>query len=162
MTQSSDPYPAIPPLPPLTPRPVWSVMIPTYNCAAIWRTRCAASSSRRRRRTRCRSRSSMMRSAADDPEAVVRQIGGGRVAFFRQPKNVGPQANFTDLHPTRARPLGAYPPWRRHGAPRVLRGAAATPPSASRRFMRHSAGSSTSTKTTNGLTCPTGSAIPPA
>ena len=30
----------------------------------------------------------------DDPEAVVRDIGKGRVAFFRQSKNVGQISNF--------------------------------------------------------------------
>jgi glycosyltransferase involved in cell wall biosynthesis len=34
-------------------------------------------------------------SVSDDPAAVVRQVGGDRVGFFRQPTNVGPQANFT-------------------------------------------------------------------
>jgi glycosyltransferase involved in cell wall biosynthesis len=32
----------------------------------------------------------------DDPEAVVRRVGQGRVSFVRQPVNLGPQANFTD------------------------------------------------------------------
>ena len=34
-------------------------------------------------------------SVQDDPAAVVREIGDSRVTFFRQPANVGPQANFT-------------------------------------------------------------------
>jgi hypothetical protein len=95
MTQSSDPYPAILPLPPLTPRPVWSVMIPTYNCAGY------LAHTLRSVLEQAPSTDEMQievvddASAADDPEAVVRQIGGGRVAFFRQPKNVGPQASFT-------------------------------------------------------------------
>jgi glycosyltransferase involved in cell wall biosynthesis len=33
-------------------------------------------------------------STRDDPEAVVRELGAGRVAFHRQPRNVGPIANF--------------------------------------------------------------------
>lgn len=34
------------------------------------------------------------RSEHDDPERVTRDIGGGRVSFFRQPKNVGHVQNF--------------------------------------------------------------------
>jgi glycosyltransferase involved in cell wall biosynthesis len=34
-------------------------------------------------------------STKDDPEAVVQDIGKGRVSFFRQPQNCGAQANFT-------------------------------------------------------------------
>jgi glycosyltransferase involved in cell wall biosynthesis len=34
-------------------------------------------------------------SVKDDPEAVVREMGQGRVSFFRQPVNVGPQRTFT-------------------------------------------------------------------
>lgn len=33
-------------------------------------------------------------SEQDDPERVTRDVGGGRVAFFRQPKNVGHVRNF--------------------------------------------------------------------
>jgi glycosyltransferase involved in cell wall biosynthesis len=33
-------------------------------------------------------------SERDDPERVTRDVGGGRVAFFRQPKNVGHVRNF--------------------------------------------------------------------
>jgi glycosyltransferase involved in cell wall biosynthesis len=35
------------------------------------------------------------RSTKDDPEAVVMAMGKDRVSFFRQPQNLGPQANFT-------------------------------------------------------------------
>jgi hypothetical protein len=34
-------------------------------------------------------------SVRDEPAEVVRQVAGDRVSFFRQPTNVGPQANFT-------------------------------------------------------------------
>jgi glycosyltransferase involved in cell wall biosynthesis len=95
MTHSSNVYPAIPPVSPLTPRPMWSVMIPTYNCAAY------LAHTLRSVVEQAPSPDDMQievvddASAADDPEAVVQQIGGDRIAFFRQPKNVGPQANFT-------------------------------------------------------------------
>jgi len=41
-------------------------------------------------------------STVDDPEELVREIGRGRVGFFRQPKNVGHTANFNTCI-TRAR-----------------------------------------------------------
>jgi glycosyltransferase involved in cell wall biosynthesis len=34
-------------------------------------------------------------SERDDPGEVVRQVGGGRVGYYRQPQNVGSSANFT-------------------------------------------------------------------
>ena len=35
-------------------------------------------------------------STSGDPEAVVRELGGGRIAFRRQPDNVGIVENFND------------------------------------------------------------------
>lgn len=43
-------------------------------------------------------------STGDDPEAVVAELGGGRVGFYRQPRNVGHIANFrTCLERSRGR-----------------------------------------------------------
>jgi glycosyltransferase involved in cell wall biosynthesis len=95
MTQSSDAYPEILPLPPLTPRPVWSVMIPTYNCAAYLAHTLRSVLEQSLSADEMQIEVVDDASTADDPEAVVRHLGGDRVAFFRQPKNVGPQANFT-------------------------------------------------------------------
>ncbi len=82
------------PLPEGLDRPLWSVMIPVYNCA----------------RDLERSLTSVVRqtadrqdieievvddcSTADDPEPVVRELGQGRVGFYRQPRNVGHSRNF--------------------------------------------------------------------
>ena len=85
---------AITPVPPGVPRPLWSVMIPTYHCANHLRetlTRVLAQDPG----------PELMQlevvddcSTRDDPEAVVREVGEGRVAFFRQEENVGHTRNF--------------------------------------------------------------------
>jgi glycosyltransferase involved in cell wall biosynthesis len=75
-------------------RPRWSVMIPVYNCAQLLR----------------KTLESVLQQApgidfmqievvddcslGDDPEAVVRSIGGGRVDFFRKTRNEGAIANY--------------------------------------------------------------------
>lgn len=84
----------IPPVPERMSRPRWSVMIPTYNCAEYL----------------CEALRSVLaqdpgpdlmqievvddHSTRDDPEAVVSDLGRGRVEFFRQPANVGHVQNF--------------------------------------------------------------------
>ena len=88
-------YPAIAPVPVGVDRPFWSVMIPTYNCAAYLRATLNSVLT-----TIPRERAVQIEvvddcSTRDDPEAVVAQCGDARVRFFRQPRNVGPQANFT-------------------------------------------------------------------
>lgn len=86
---------AINPVPEGVARPLWSVMIPTYNCAdylvETLKSVLAQDPG-----------SEIMQievvddgSSKDDPEAVVREIGQGRVSFYRQPQNVGAPANFT-------------------------------------------------------------------
>src|SRR5262245_33451371 len=76
------------------PRPLWSVMIPTYNCAAYLRDAL---------------KSVLLQdpgpevmqievvddfSTQDDPAAVVAEVGKGRVGFYRQRQNVGHTTNF--------------------------------------------------------------------
>jgi glycosyltransferase involved in cell wall biosynthesis len=84
---------AIPPVGPATDRPLWSVMVPTYECAGYLRETL---------------RSVLVQdpgpelmqievvddASTDDPEAVVQELGEGRVGFFRQPRNVGHVENF--------------------------------------------------------------------
>jgi GT2 family glycosyltransferase len=75
-------------------RPRWSVMIPTYDCAEYLRAALRA--------VLCQDPGPAAMqievvddcSTRDDPEAVTREIGAGRVGFFRQPINVGHARNF--------------------------------------------------------------------
>jgi glycosyltransferase involved in cell wall biosynthesis len=95
LSDSSRLYPAIAPVAPGTFRPFWSVMIPTYHCADY------LAHTLRSVLEQAGSADEMQievvddLSTKDDPELVVREHGHGRVSFFRQPRNVGPQANFT-------------------------------------------------------------------
>lgn len=88
-----DHNPLIEPLPENIERPLWSVMIPTYNCANYLR----------------QTLESVLANdpgpeemqievvddcSIDDPERVVWEIGQGRISFHRQPYNVGATANF--------------------------------------------------------------------
>lgn len=92
--QSSFDLPAIAPAGSDPARPLWSVMIPVYNCADLL----------------VRTLESVLAqdpgpevmqievvddvSTSDDPEATVRRIGGGRVGFHRRSRNGGHVANF--------------------------------------------------------------------
>jgi glycosyltransferase involved in cell wall biosynthesis len=87
-------YPLIAPLAVDSHRPFWSVMIPTYNCTKYL----------------VRTLESILIqdpgveymqievvdncSTQDNPETVVKEIGRGRVLFYRQPENVGLTRNF--------------------------------------------------------------------
>lgn len=85
---------AIRPVPETVSRPLWSVMIPTYNCGQYL----------------CETLRSVLAqdpgpehmqievvddcSTEDDPEAMVRELAGERVTFYQQPQNVGHVHNF--------------------------------------------------------------------
>lgn len=85
-------------------RPLWSVMIPTYNCANYLRETLNSVLVQD-------PGSELMQievvddcSTLDDPEAVVKELGKGRVQFYRQPENVGYIRNFeTCLQRSRGR-----------------------------------------------------------
>lgn len=75
-------------------RPLWSVMIPTYNCAHYLRATLES--------VLCQDPGPEVMqidvvddcSTKDDPEQVVHDMGKGRVDFYRQKQNVGHARNF--------------------------------------------------------------------
>lgn len=75
-------------------RPLWSVMIPTYNCAQYLRETLASVLAQAPDPEQMQIEVVDDCSTADDPEAVVREIGRSRVSFHRQPRNVGHTRNF--------------------------------------------------------------------
>ena len=82
------------PVPAGVPRPRWSVMIPTYNCAAYLRETLGSVLAQDPGPDAMQIEVVDDCSTRDDPEAVVREVGGGRVAFHRQERNVGHTRNF--------------------------------------------------------------------
>lgn len=69
-------------------------MIPTYNCAAYLRVTLQSVLIQDPGPGRMQIEVVDDHSTRDDPEAVVRDVGQGRVGFFRQPYNYGHVANF--------------------------------------------------------------------
>jgi glycosyltransferase involved in cell wall biosynthesis len=84
----------IPPVPEGSPAPLWSVMIPTYNCADYLRETLASVLVQDPGPETMQIEVVDDHSTLDDPEAVVRELAGDRVSFYRQPKNVGYIQNF--------------------------------------------------------------------
>jgi len=89
-----DNAPQILPVPDGVNRPLWSVMIPTYNCAAYLRQTLASVLQQDPGPAVMQIEVVDDCSTRDDPAAVVQEIGRGRVQFYRQPHNVGAIANF--------------------------------------------------------------------
>jgi hypothetical protein len=85
------------PLAPLqdgAPRPLWSVMIPTYNCAFHLRETLRHVLDQDPGPDQMQIEVVDDSSTLDDPLEVVRELGRGRVGFYRQDRNVGHVANF--------------------------------------------------------------------
>ena len=74
-------------------RPRWSVMIPTYNCAPYLEAALRSVLAQDPGPEAMQIEVVDDHSTADDPEEVVARLGGGRVAFHRQPENVGVVGN---------------------------------------------------------------------
>jgi glycosyltransferase involved in cell wall biosynthesis len=75
-------------------QPLWSVMIPTYNCASLLRETLSSILGQDPGHDLMQIEVVDDCSTLDDPKSVVENVGPGRVAFFRQPENVGHVINF--------------------------------------------------------------------
>lgn len=94
MLSDSSFRPLLPPVPEGQPRPLWSVMIPTYNCAHYLRSTLESVLQQDLGPDLMQIMVIDDCSNKDDPEAIVKEVGNGRVEFYRQPKNVGLIENF--------------------------------------------------------------------
>jgi glycosyltransferase involved in cell wall biosynthesis len=96
--------PAVPPVGEIM-RPLWSIMIPVYNCSAYLTETLESVLSQ------CKHRTEVQIEVIDDAstdanvEALVMAIGDGSVSYFRQPTNVGSLKNF---HTCLLRARGVY------------------------------------------------------
>ncbi len=75
------------------PRPLWSVMIPTYNCASFLREALASVLAQDLGPELMQIEVIDDHSTRDDPRATVNEMGRCRVEFFRQEQNQGVTGN---------------------------------------------------------------------
>ena len=75
-------------------RPTWSVMVPTYNCAQYLGSTLRSVLDQDRGPALMQIEVVDDCSQHDDPARVLAEVGGGRVQFFAQPRNVGHTRNF--------------------------------------------------------------------
>lgn len=86
--------PRVEPIAPGVERPLWSVMIPAYNCAKYLRPCLESVLAQDPGTDRMEIEVVDDCSTEDDPKAVVREMGKGRVKFHRKSRNEGVTANF--------------------------------------------------------------------
>lgn len=86
--------PIIAPVPLQVRRPLWSVMIPSYNCSRFLKETIESVLVNDAGPDKMQIEVIDDYSTDDDVEKLVREIGKGRVTFFRQTKNVGSLRNF--------------------------------------------------------------------
>ena len=95
MTNTPTPsIPRIEPVPEGIARPLWSVMIPTYNSAEYLRKTLQSVMAQDRGPEWMEIEVVDNCSTEGNPEALVKAVCKNRVAFYRRPKNEGPIANF--------------------------------------------------------------------
>lgn len=83
------PTPQIDPVPEGVKRPLWSVMIPTFNCAKYLETALESVLCQDPGSDKMQIQVVDDCSTKDDPEEITKQIGAGRVEFHRNKKNLG-------------------------------------------------------------------------
>jgi glycosyltransferase involved in cell wall biosynthesis len=86
--------PSINPVPEGTPRPFWSVMIPTYNSGHYLRWTLESVLSQDLGPDQMQIEVVDGCSTKDDPEEIVKKVGKGRVTFYRLPSNHGAAHTF--------------------------------------------------------------------
>src|SRR5689334_10657510 len=86
--------PNIAPLPNGVHRPFWSVMIPTYNSGEYLRETLESVLSQDLGEDDMQIEVIDGCSTEDDPEKITKELGQGRVAFYRLAKNQGPAHTF--------------------------------------------------------------------
>lgn len=86
--------PEIKPLPAGTIRPLWSVMIPAYNCSVFLEKALISVLQQDMGEDLMQIEVVDDCSTDADVAALVQRIGGGRIKYFRQEKNVGSLRNF--------------------------------------------------------------------
>ncbi len=74
-------------------RPLWSVMVPAYNCADYLRETLASVLAQDPGPEHMQIEV-VDDHSSDDPKAVVDELGAGRIEYYRQPRNTGHVHNF--------------------------------------------------------------------
>src|SRR5271154_6012395 len=86
--------PDIEPVPDLVSRPLWSVMIPTYNCSQYLTENILSVLEQDQAIGQMQIEVIDDDSTDTDVKSLVEKIGNGRVLYYRQPQNVGSLRNF--------------------------------------------------------------------
>jgi glycosyltransferase involved in cell wall biosynthesis len=95
MTERIPQYPpVIEPVPDQIRRPLWSVMIPTYNCSQYLIENIRSVLEQAPGPELMQIEVVDDYSTDSDVESIVQRIGKGRISYYRQPKNVGSLRNF--------------------------------------------------------------------